>query len=154
MKHIRIIVTTVLFGASLLSIKADALQDKVENGIERTEQLVASHLWQEAFAKLREADAYAEGRNDLKYLVEKQRYSMYSRLGKKAQMAERIARMEALARATSQTDIIEDMLIKNVMIYITKKWSKKKKIEFSLKNIFVNFMEVFFHYIESRLLLY
>lgn len=111
MKHIRIIVTTVLFGASLLSIKADALQDKVENGIERTEQLVASHLWQEAFAKLREADTYAEGRNDLKYLVEKQRYSMYSRLGKKAQMADKIARMEALARATSQTDIIEDMLI-------------------------------------------
>ena len=101
----------MLLGACVMSAEASS-KAEVESGIAGVERMIENHQWQGAFAKLYEIDAsIGAGNEALHYLVAKQRFRMYARINRNAEVKDCMEKMEALALKSNNAATIEDMLI-------------------------------------------
>lgn len=95
-----------------LAANAQVTKSQVEQGIQTSNNLIAAHDWSGAFATLRGLDAaIGEGSPALHYLVSKQRYVMYYRIHRNAEVKAQLGAMENYAMASGDNAVIEDMLI-------------------------------------------
>lgn len=106
------ILLSIALCLAVLPASAQINRAAVEQGIEKSNNLIAAHDWSAAFTTLRGLDAaIGEGSPELHYLVSKQRYSMYSRINRVANAKEHLAIMEELAKRSGDNATIEDMLL-------------------------------------------
>lgn len=97
---------------TILPVSAQTNRAAVEKGIQTSNNYVEAHNWKDAFAILRSLDASIGTENpELHYLVSKQRYSLYLRINRHAEVKEHLAIMEALANRSGDNATIEDMLL-------------------------------------------
>lgn len=106
------ILTSLALCLALLPANAQIDRAAVERGVQSSNALVAAHNWSDAFATLRSLDAAIGNEHpELHYLVSKQRYMLYSRINRHAEVKEHLAIMEALANRSGDNATIEDMLL-------------------------------------------
>lgn len=110
----------LVFSLTTTEINAVTRQD-VQQGIKKTENLVAAHNWHEAFATLRAMDTnIGSGQPALHYLITKERFNLYSRINKNAEAYNNLTVMESLAKASGDKATIEDMLLTKAGYYSHK----------------------------------
>lgn len=96
-------------------------RQEVQQGIQKTENLVKAHNWHEAFATLRAMDTnIGSGQPALHYLITKERFILYSRINKNVEAYNNITAMENLAKASGDKATIEDMLLTKADYYSHK----------------------------------
>lgn len=122
---LRIMIVCLAMAAGSAMAVAQNTQQDVEKGIAQVEQLATSHQWHEAFVKLYAVERAAEGNVKLQYLAAKERYGLYVRLRKPADMTTSMTRMEQLAMRSGDTKLIEDMLHQKAAYHATRGEAKQ-----------------------------
>jgi len=114
---IRFLIITLLLTLGFNAVQADVARDKVETGIANVERMIDAHKWKEAFVKLREVETSSATTDALRYLTAKERYRMYTRLNKPAEIRDCMEKMETLAMRSADETTIEDMLMTKASYY-------------------------------------
>lgn len=115
----RKLIAMVLLACTVTAMAQGDIRQIVENGINTSNRQTQNHEWSEAFATCRSLDAAiynyekSSGKSapELYYEVAKQRYRMYFRINKHAQVGEQLSRMYTLSEATGSDNIKEDFLM-------------------------------------------
>ena len=115
----RKLIAMVLLLCSVTAMAQGDIRQVVENGINTSNRQTQNHEWSEAFATCRSLDAAiynyekSSGKSapDLYYEVAKQRYRMYLRINKHAQVNEQLSKMYTLSEASGSDKLKEDFLM-------------------------------------------